>query len=62
MVYSGSGEDGPDKAIAALKSEYGSGHLNKPVLLQRLKDMATANGPGGIPATCTLVLSNLEAL
>ena len=62
MAYSGSGEEGPDKAIAALKSEFGTKHLNKPVLLQRLKDTATASGAGGIPTTCTSVLSNLEAL
>ena len=62
IVYRGSGEDGPDKAIAALKSEFGMGHLNKPVLLQGLRDLPTSNGPGGIPATATSVLSNLEAL
>ena len=62
MAYSGSGPEGPDKAIAALKSEYGDQHLNKPVLLQRLKDTATASGPTGISTTCNLVISNLEAL
>ena len=62
MAYSGSGPEGPDKAIAALKSEYGTRHLNKPVLLQRLKDTATASGAAGISTTCNLVLSNLEAL
>ena len=38
------------------------GHLNKPLLLQRLRDLPTANGPGSIPATATAVLSSLEVL
>ena len=62
MAYSGSGPDGPDKALKALKSEFGDRHLNKPVILQRLKDTATATGHTGITTTCNLVLSNLEAL
>ena len=62
MAYSGSGPNGPDKVLKALKSEFGDRHLNKPVILQRLKDTATANGPTGITTTCNLVLSNLEAL
>ena len=56
MAYSGSGPEGPDKAIAALMSEYGDRHLNKPVLLQRLNDTATASGAAGISTTCNLVL------
>ena len=57
MAYSGSGPEGPDKCLKALKSENGTRHLNKPVLLQRLKDTATASGSAGISTTCTLVIS-----
>ena len=62
MAYSRGGPEGPDKAIAALKASFGDEHLNKPVLLQRLKDTPTASGATGISTTCNLIIGNLEAL
>ena len=62
LRYLASGDKGPQEALDNLRSKYGFAHINKPVLLQRLKVMKTAARNSQIPATAEAILTILKAL
>ena len=48
LCYSGSGESGPEQAIENLRCEFGLSHLNRPILLHRIRDLKTAPNIGSV--------------
>ena len=62
LRYSGSGEEGPSKALADLETKYGMPHLNLPILLTSLKETRTARSADDVPAVAESILNKLEAI
>ena len=62
LRYSGSGEEGPTKALADLETKFGMPHLNLPILLTSLKETRTARLPDDVPAVAESILTQLEAI